>query len=60
MAMKRILDSLPELLKDPEFAKAYQDCEPEFAEYRRKVLARMEAEKAEREAANELVTHDKE
>lgn len=54
--MKRLLDTLPELLRDPEFAEAYRDASEEFALAREIIRARADAGLSQQELARKMAT----
>ncbi len=54
--MKRVLDKLPRLMKDPEFAKAYADAEEEFTLAREIIKARAAAGLSQQELAKRMET----
>ena len=53
---KRLLDKLPELMKDPEFAAAWQEAEEEFSIAREVIRARTAAGLSQQELAERLHT----
>lgn len=53
---RRLLDKLPELMKDPEFAAAWQEAEEEFSIAREVIRARTAAGLSQQELAERLQT----
>lgn len=54
--MERVLDKLPNLMKDPEFARAYADSAEEFALAREIIKARVAAGLSQQELAKKMET----
>ena len=54
--MKKMLNKLPELMQDPEFAKAYQESSHEFALARAIIKARAHAGLSQEELAHKMDT----
>ncbi len=54
--MERLLDKLPDLLRDPEFAHAYDDAAAEFALAREIIKARVEAGLSQQDLAKRMAT----
>lgn len=55
-AMERVLDKLPGLLTDPEFARAYTESADEFALAREIIKARVGAGLSQQELAKKMAT----
>jgi len=53
---RRLLDKLPELMKDPEFATAWRNAEEEFSIAREIIHARIAAGLSQKELAERLKT----
>ncbi len=54
--MERLLDKLPKLMQDPEFAKAYEDSAEEFILAREIIKARVAAGLSQQELARKMET----
>lgn len=53
---RRLLDKLPELMRDPEFASAYAEAEEEFSVAREIIRARASAGLSQKELAERIGT----